>query len=67
MLCGIFGNIPNEDVARTVRLASTMCAPAAAVLWTRHRRGPDLTPAIREWFTRAGFAEVEFDPAVNAP
>lgn len=66
MLCGIFGNIPTEDVARTIRLAPTLCAARAAVLWTRHRRDPDLTPFVREWFARAGFAEVEFDPSVNA-
>jgi hypothetical protein len=27
------------------------------VIWTRHRRPPDLTPSIREWFAQAGFAE----------
>lgn len=31
------------------------------VIWTRHRRLPDLTPRIRAWFTDAGFDEVAFD------
>ena len=37
------------------------CAPGALVLWTRHRRPPDLTPAIRSWFGEAGFREEAFD------
>jgi hypothetical protein len=31
------------------------------VIWTRHRRPPDITPRIRAWFTGAGFDEVAFD------
>jgi len=31
------------------------------VIWTRHRRSPDLTPAVRTWFTDAGLEEVWFD------
>jgi hypothetical protein len=31
------------------------------VIWTRHRRPPDLTPRIRAWLTRAGFEELAFD------
>ena len=46
--------------AGDVRLIS-LCAPGALVLWTRHRGAPDLTPAIRSWFTEAGFREEAFD------
>jgi hypothetical protein len=38
-----------------------LCAPGALVLWTRHRGPPDLTPAIRSWFSEAGFREEAFD------
>jgi len=31
------------------------------VIWTCHRRSPDLTPAVRTWFTDAGLEEVWFD------
>jgi hypothetical protein len=31
------------------------------VFWTRGRREPDLTPAIRDTFTQVGFDEVGFD------
>ncbi|RZS41029.1 hypothetical protein EV193_103347 [Herbihabitans rhizosphaerae] len=58
---GVFGNTTDSAVERTVRLLPTLCAPGATVIWTRHRREPDLTPRIREWFTEAGFAEHAFD------
>jgi hypothetical protein len=61
LLCGVFGNVTDEDVEKTASNASRLCAPGAVVIWTRHRRPPDLTPAIRGWFERAGFAELAFD------
>lgn len=61
LLCGIFGNISDRDIKRTVHAAPDLCAPGATVIWTRHRRPPDLTPAIRGWFAESGFAEVAFD------
>lgn len=61
LLCGIFGNISSHDIRRTVTAAPGLCAAGATVLWTRHRRPPDLTPRIREWFAQAGFEEVAFD------
>ena len=60
MLCGIFGNISDEDIHRTVTASASMCAPGGTVLWTRHRRAPDLTDDVRSWFEAAGFAEVAF-------
>ncbi|MEP6759587.1 MAG: SAM-dependent methyltransferase [Actinomycetota bacterium] len=61
LLCGIFGNVSNDDVRTTVANASRLCAPRAVVVWTRHRSPPDVTPAIRGWFCEAGFDEVVFD------
>jgi hypothetical protein len=61
LLCGIFGNVRDEDVRRTVSNASMLCAPRATVLWTRHRRDPDRTGEIREWFADAGYEELAFD------
>ena len=61
LLCGIFGNVSDDDVHRTALAAATMCAPGGTVIWTRHRRPPDLTPQLRAWFAVAGFAEVAFD------
>ena len=59
--CGIFGNITNGDIQATVAALPSLCAPGALVLWTRHRRPPDLTPSIRSWFREAGFREEAFD------
>ncbi|MEX2420504.1 MAG: class I SAM-dependent methyltransferase family protein, partial [Actinomycetota bacterium] len=61
LLCGIFGNISPDDVRTTVAAASSICAPGAIVVWTRHRRPPDQTPSIRSLFSEAGFEEVAFD------
>jgi len=63
MVCGVFGNVVDDDVRRTVQELPCLCAPEATVIWTRHRREPDLTPTVRAWFTEAGFVEVAFDGA----
>jgi hypothetical protein len=61
LLCGIFGNVSDADVERTVRTSELLCAPGATVIWTRHRRAPDLTPSIRTWFAESRFDEVAFE------
>jgi hypothetical protein len=61
LLCGIFGNVSDGDIRRTVRATPALCRAGATVIWTRHRRPPDLTPRIRAWFAEAGFEEVAFD------
>jgi len=61
LLCGIFGNVSDADIRRTATAAAGMCAQSATVIWTRHRREPDLTPAIRCWFADAGFDEIAFE------
>lgn len=59
LVCGVFGNITAEDIHRTIGLLPQLCAPHAAVIWTRGRHGvdADLVPPIREWFSQAGFTE----------
>ena len=67
LACGVFGNITDADMMRTIDLLPTLCAPGAGVIWTRHTRRPDLTPAVRDWFRRAGFAEEAYEhPAGTA-
>jgi hypothetical protein len=61
LACGVFGNISGDHVHRTVAALPRLCAPGAAVIWTRHRLEPDLTPRVRDWFCSAGFAEEAFD------
>jgi len=60
LLCGIFGNISDEDVARTAGAVPQLCAPGATVVWTRSTHAPDLTPAVRKWFAEAGVVETAF-------
>lgn len=61
LACGIFGNISTSDLEHTVRHLSMLCRDGAALIWTRHRLDPDLTPAIRRWLTESGFEEASFD------
>ncbi len=61
LLCGIFGNVSDDDIRRTVCAAPALCRADATVIWTRHRRPPDLTPRIRAWFAGSGFDEIAFD------
>src|SRR5262249_9789019 len=58
LVCGVFGNINDDDIANTVRRLPSFCAPDARVIWTRHRRAPDATPGIRAQFATAGFTEL---------
>lgn len=61
LVCGVFGNISDADVAGSVAALPSFCrGPGTEVIWTRHRRSPDLTPAIRAWFAGAGFEEIAF-------
>jgi hypothetical protein len=67
LACGIFGNIPDEDVRRTIGMLPQLCARGATVIWTRHRRPPDVAPTIRGWFADAGFAELAFESTEAEP
>jgi len=60
LLCGVFGNVDDEDVHNTISSATQFCANDSLLIWTRHRRTPDLTPRIRAWFSDHGFAEEAF-------
>ncbi|MEH1169962.1 methyltransferase domain-containing protein [Micromonospora sp. CPCC 205539] len=63
LVCGVFGNVSDADVQAIVGHCAALCATGGTVLWTRHRREPDLVPTISEWFVREGFAPV----AVRTP
>lgn len=67
LVCGVFGNIPDKDIQRTVRALPTLCAAGATVIWTRHRRPPDVTPAIRAWFRASGFRHEAFIRVPDSP
>jgi hypothetical protein len=67
-LCGVFGNLSDDDVRTTIELLPALCAPGATVIWTRGASDAgDPTAAIRAWLTGAGFEEVAFDAPDDAP
>ena len=42
LVCGVFGNISAADITRTIQAMRGFCVPGGQVVWTRHRRPPDL-------------------------
>src|SRR5690606_3365563 len=58
LMCGVFGNITDEDVARTIGYGTQLCRRDATLIWTRHRESPDLVPRICDWFSDCGFERV---------
>jgi hypothetical protein len=71
--CGIFGNVSDDDIARTVAATPSLLRSGGQVIWTRGnrvRRDPtayDGDPAelVRDLFAAAGLDEVAFvsDPS----
>ena len=66
LACGVFGNLTDADVLRTVEACAQLCREGGTVVWTRHRRPPDLVPVIADWFSARGFEQVFVsDPAAG--
>jgi hypothetical protein len=66
LVCGMFGNITDADIERTVGYCTQLCAPGGTVVWTRGRWGSDLVPQICDWFAGRGFEQVWVsDPAAG--
>lgn len=66
LACGVFGNLTDADVLRTVEACAQLCREGGTVVWTRHRRPPDLVPVIGDWFSARGFEQVSVsDPAAG--
>jgi hypothetical protein len=55
LACGVFGNITDEDIRRTIGCLPRLCATGGTVIWTRGRWAPDLVPQICDWFGQVGF------------
>ncbi len=55
LLCGLFGNIADEDIQNTISACSQLCRTDGAVVWTRNRRVPDKVPLISKWFEAHNF------------
>lgn len=55
LVCGVFGNISDEDIEHTIDTCQQLCQAGGTVIWTRHRGEPDRVPLICEWFEARGF------------
>ncbi|MEP6629553.1 MAG: class I SAM-dependent methyltransferase [Lapillicoccus sp.] len=66
LLCGVLGNVSDADVEHVLAVLPALCADGARVVWTRTRRAPDLTPAVRTWLSENGFREVAFAPVPDS-
>lgn len=53
--CGIFGNITDADIERTIGFLPQLTRTGGTVLWTRGRTVPDRVPLILNWFDELGF------------
>ena len=61
LACGIFGNISDEDVERTVRFLPSLCAPGAWVIWTRHPKDAPLYERLQGWLAESGLERVALE------
>lgn len=62
LLCGIFGNVPDDDIRRTLAAVPAMLRSGGILIWTRGNCGPeDRRPAVRRWVAGAGLEELSFD------
>ncbi|MHB1434618.1 MAG: class I SAM-dependent methyltransferase family protein [Thermoplasmata archaeon] len=66
LVCGVFGNISNDDVRRTVFGLKQLCERDSIAIWTRGRWAPDLVPDIRRWFSEAAFEELTYIEVPNS-
>jgi hypothetical protein len=58
LACGLFGNMTNGDIERTIGYCAQLCAAGGTVIWTRARWAPDLVPQVCAWFAERGFQQV---------
>ncbi|GIM90809.1 class I SAM-dependent methyltransferase [Paractinoplanes toevensis] len=68
MACGVFGNISETDVRRTVAALPSLLEPGGIVIWTRGRgdSGADPSDAVRGLFAENGFEEMAFARPADA-
>lgn len=64
LACGLFGNMTDAHVQRTIGYCTQLCATGGTVIWTRAHWEPDLVPRICGWFSERGFERLWIsDPA----
>jgi hypothetical protein len=63
LVCGVFGNITDADVYRTIDHCPQLCATGGTLVWTRHRKEPDLVPLICDRLESRGFERLTVSDA----
>jgi hypothetical protein len=58
IMIGIFGNISDDDVRRTIMTAPQLCRPGAMLLWSRATS--DANSLVRGGLPPAGFVELDY-------
>lgn len=58
LLCGLFGNITDADIERTIGHATALCATGGSLIWTRHRNQPGVIELICGLLEERGFEQV---------
>lgn len=58
LMCGLFGNVSEADIKRTIAYGLPLTKRGGTVIWTRSRHHADLIPTISGWFVDAGYEEV---------
>jgi hypothetical protein len=72
--CGVFGNVTDDDVLRTIDLLPHLLAPNALVVWTRGNKVPedpttapgDPSEFVRTAFLERGFCEIALERPEDA-
>lgn len=67
LMVGVFGNINDEDLTRTIDATPGFCAPAATLVWSRGVALDDRNDQIRAQFARTGFSELDYAHGGSGP
>ena len=65
LVCGVFGNVLDEDIHATIDVLPSLLARDATVVWTRFPRERELLPRIDRWFVDGGFETVTIETGVD--
>ncbi|MFZ1116738.1 MAG: class I SAM-dependent methyltransferase [Propionibacteriaceae bacterium] len=60
IMIGIFGNISDDDVRRTIMTAPQLCRTGATLLWSRATSPEDGNSLVRSVLPAAGFVELDY-------
>jgi SAM-dependent methyltransferase len=58
LICGLFPHITNADILTVIDHVTSLTKRGGIVVWTQHRKPPDLVPQVADWFAAAGFEQV---------